>query len=106
MAHAQAISAPEIVVLSGTYAVGTFGWLHALTWRQLSILWRLPVSYRFTDSTLSSTEGVSVYSIPLTPGEGQELSSLERYYHTPAAVAIFLDRARLSVCGVTGALTV
>jgi hypothetical protein len=106
MANAQAISAPEIVVLSGTHAVGTFGWRHALTWRQLSILWRLPVSYRLTDSALSSTEGVGVYSIPITSREDQELSSLAHYYHTPAVVAVFLDRARLSVCGVTGALTV
>jgi hypothetical protein len=55
------MNAKEVVVLSDTYRVGSLGWRHLLTWRQLSMLWQVPISTRLMSQDFT-TENAACYS--------------------------------------------
>jgi hypothetical protein len=94
------MSLQEIITLSGTHQVGSLGWRHLLTWRQLSALWRIPVSHHLPD-TFRTTSGAAAYSIAIARGECDDYL-LQHCYGVQSPVIIFLDRAVLRSGGANG----
>lgn len=83
----------EIVVLGAGAVPRTFGWRHLAAWRQLGLLWKIPVS----DHSVRDDVPIpgAVYSAAITGDECSDLETLGRCLQARVATVVFLDRARL-----------
>jgi len=84
----------EIITLSGTHQVGSFGWRHLLTWRQLSTLWRIPVSHHLPDSFSNFSRAPAAHSVAIAHGECDG-NFLRHCWQMQSPAVIFVDRASL-----------
>ncbi len=94
------MSPQKIITVSGTHQLGSFGWRHRLTWRQLSTLWRIPVSHHLSDSSLTPP-GAIACSIAVAHGEGDG-HLIQHWHRRESPVIIFLNRAVLRLDGAKG----
>lgn len=87
----------NVITLSGTHEVGSFGWRHLLTWRQLSQLWQIPVRHCLTDHSLDISSAAAC-SVALAKGENPEdLIAGFSFDHLPTVV--FLNEVSLHSAG-------
>jgi hypothetical protein len=93
----------EIVTLSATHRPGTFGWRHVLAWRQLSILWQIPVLHYLADKCFSKPKAAAVYSVAIRHGEcGGDFA--EQCCRIGSSVVTFLDRTSMRLSGTPNSL--
>jgi predicted deacetylase len=81
----------SVAVYSGQNKIGSWGWRHALAWRQLSALWKVPIQQFFVPNLSGNPVLASVYSLAIAPKEFKDLTPLGAYFNT-APVVVFLDR--------------
>lgn len=82
---------PEIVVWGATATPRTLGWRHAMTWRQLSLLWQIPVGSKRN----ASAGGDVVHSVAVSRDEDFDRAAFGHCLRSNAASVVFLDRVRL-----------
>ena len=85
----------EMGTHSWTHQVGSFGWRHKLAWRQLSILWDIPMSHHLQNTLATTSKNDAPHSIALARGEYDD-QFLQHCHRLRGPKVFFLDRVRVS----------
>ena len=83
-----------IAVYSGQEAIGSWGWRHALTWRQLSALWGMQVELHTINNLPILPTAACAYSFAISQSDPIDLTALQRCI-AAAPVVAFLKRVAL-----------
>ncbi len=87
----------RIIVISGKEEPNNLAWRHNLAWRQLSLLWKIPVSFRsLADIAAAPPEPAAAYSVAISKAETRAAASLAACYaHAP--VVTFLENSNIDI---------
>lgn len=87
------VNQKQFAVLSAAHTVGSIGWRHELTWRQLSTLWNLPIS-QIGDCLVSKLEDFAGLSVVLE--KDADVYNINKSHLGDLAKVLFLDRLRIA----------
>ncbi|MCF6290412.1 MAG: hypothetical protein L3J03_05390 [Desulfobacterales bacterium] len=85
-----------IVVISGKEEPNNLARRHIMAWRQLSLLWNIPVSFRSFETIAAHTEPAMAYSVAVSEDEIQAAASLTGCYAS-APVVTFLENTGIDI---------